>query len=44
MAYLTIPMAYKDINKVMATQTDLVDVIAKFEPKNGVADGGSRED
>jgi tRNA-splicing ligase RtcB len=27
------PMAYKDIHKVMAAQTDLVEVIAKFEPK-----------
>ena len=24
---------YKDINKVIAGQTDLVDVLAKFEPK-----------
>ncbi|TCC93913.1 RtcB family protein [Pedobacter frigiditerrae] len=39
------PMAYKDINKVMAAQTDLVDVIAKFEPKMvRMADDGSRED
>lgn len=39
------PMAYKDINKVMAAQTELVDVIAKFEPKMvRMADDGSRED
>lgn len=39
------PMAYKDINKVMAAQTGLVDVVAKFEPKMvRMADDGSRED
>lgn len=39
------PMAYKDINKVMSAQTELVDVIAKFEPKMvRMADDGSRED
>ncbi|RZL13484.1 MAG: RtcB family protein, partial [Pedobacter sp.] len=39
------PMAYKDIHKVMAAQTQLVDVIAKFEPKMvRMADDGSRED
>lgn len=39
------PMAYKDINMVMAAQTDLVDVVAKFEPKLvRMADDGSRED
>ena len=27
------PFAYKDINAVMAQQTDLVDIIAKFEPR-----------
>ncbi|WP_316838875.1 RtcB family protein [Pedobacter gandavensis] len=27
------PMAYKDIHKVMAAQTDLVEVLAKFEPR-----------
>jgi tRNA-splicing ligase RtcB len=27
------PMAYKDIHTVMAAQTDLVEVLAKFEPK-----------
>jgi tRNA-splicing ligase RtcB len=39
------PMAYKDIYKVMAAQTELVDIIAKFEPKMvRMADDGSRED
>jgi len=39
------PMAYKDINVVMAAQTDLVDVVAKFTPKLvRMADDGSRED
>ena len=39
------PMAYKDIHKVMAAQTELVDVVAKFEPKMvRMADDGSRED
>lgn len=39
------PMAYKDINMVMASQRDLVDVIAKFTPKMvRMADDGSRED
>lgn len=39
------PMAYKDINTVMAAQTELVDVIAKFTPKMvRMADDGSRED
>ncbi|MBC6108865.1 RtcB family protein [Pedobacter fastidiosus] len=39
------PMAYKDIHKVMSAQTELVDVIAKFEPKMvRMADDGSRED
>ncbi len=27
------PMAYKDINTVMAAQTDLVEVLAKFKPR-----------
>lgn len=27
------PMAYKDIHAVMAAQTDLVDVLARFEPR-----------
>ncbi len=39
------PMAYKDIHTVMAAQTDLVDVIARFTPKMvRMADDGSRED
>jgi len=39
------PMAYKDIHQVMSSQTDLVDVVAKFEPKMvRMADDGSRED
>lgn len=39
------PMAYKNIETVMAAQTDLVDVIAKFTPKMvRMADDGSRED
>lgn len=39
------PMAYKDINMVMAAQQDLVDVMAKFSPKMvRMADDGSRED
>ncbi|MGC4041774.1 MAG: RtcB family protein [Flavobacterium sp.] len=39
------PMAYKDINMVMESQKDLVDVVAKFTPKLvRMADDGSRED
>ncbi|WP_330442845.1 RtcB family protein [Flavobacterium sp. C4GT6] len=39
------PMAYKDINTVMASQKDLVDVVAKFTPKMvRMADDGSQED
>ncbi len=39
------PMAYKDINLVMASQKDLVDVVAKFTPKIvRMAVDGSRED
>ncbi|RYG00942.1 MAG: RtcB family protein, partial [Chitinophagaceae bacterium] len=39
------PLAYKDINKVMSLQTELVDVVAKFRPKMvRMADDGSRED
>ena len=39
------PMAYKDINKVMGAQTDLVEVLAKFIPRIvRMADDGSRED
>jgi len=28
-----VPMAYKDINAVMAAQSDLVDIVARFDPK-----------
>jgi tRNA-splicing ligase RtcB (3'-phosphate/5'-hydroxy nucleic acid ligase) len=39
------PMAYKDINRVMAAQKVLVDVVAQFTPKIvRMADDGSRED
>lgn len=39
------PMAYKDINQVMAAQQELVEVVAKFTPKMvRMADDGSRED
>lgn len=39
------PMAYKNINSVMAAQTDLVDIIGRFSPKMvRMADDGSRED
>lgn len=39
------PMAYKDINLVMDSQKELVDVVAKFTPKMvRMADDGSRED
>jgi tRNA-splicing ligase RtcB len=39
------PMAYKDIDMVMAAQTDLLDVLARFTPKIvRMADDGSRED
>jgi tRNA-splicing ligase RtcB len=39
------PMAYKDINMVMESQKDLIDVVAKFTPKIvRMADDGSRED
>lgn len=39
------PMAYKDINLVMAAQKELVDVVARFSPKIvRMADDGSRED
>jgi tRNA-splicing ligase RtcB (3'-phosphate/5'-hydroxy nucleic acid ligase) len=39
------PAAYKDIHQVMQAQTDLVDVVAKFQPKMvRMADDGSRED
>jgi tRNA-splicing ligase RtcB len=39
------PMAYKDIETVMAAQQELVEVIAKFTPKMvRMAEDGSRED
>ncbi|MBK6993478.1 MAG: RtcB family protein [Lewinellaceae bacterium] len=39
------PMAYKDIHQVMAAQTELVEVVARFSPKLvRMADDGSRED
>jgi tRNA-splicing ligase RtcB len=39
------PAAYKDIHAVMLAQNELVDVIAKFNPKLvRMADDGSRED
>lgn len=39
------PMAYKDINMVMASQKDLIDVVAKFIPRLvRMASDGSRED
>lgn len=39
------PGAYKDINSVMAAQTDLVDIIARFKPRMvRMADDGSCED
>lgn len=38
-----VPMAYKDIETVMAAQRDLVDIIAKFSPKIvKMAPGGER--
>jgi tRNA-splicing ligase RtcB len=38
------PMAYKDINLVMDSQKELIDVVAKFTPKIvRMADDGSRE-
>jgi tRNA-splicing ligase RtcB (3'-phosphate/5'-hydroxy nucleic acid ligase) len=39
------PMACKNIETVMASQKDLVEVIAKFTPKMvRMAENGSRED
>lgn len=39
------PMAYKNIEIVMASQKNLVDIVAKFTPKMvRMADDGSRED
>jgi len=28
-----VPMVYKDIHRVMAAQSDLVEVLARFDPK-----------
>ena len=37
------PFAYKDIEQVMAQQTDLVDVIGRFDPRIvRMADAGER--
>ena len=39
------PMAYKDIHAVMAAQNDLVDILARFEPrlvKMAPDDGGDK--
>ena len=37
------PGVYKDIHQVMAAQSDLVDVIARFDPKIvKMADAGER--
>ncbi len=39
------PMAYKNINEVMAAQQGLVDVVGRFQPKIvRMADDGSKED
>ena len=39
------PMAYKDIDKVMSAQSDLVNTVAKFVPRIvRMANDGSRED
>ncbi|OYU96274.1 MAG: RNA-splicing ligase RtcB [Bacteroidetes bacterium B1(2017)] len=39
------PMAYKNIETVMSSQKELVDIVAKFTPKMvRMADDGSRED
>jgi tRNA-splicing ligase RtcB len=37
------PMAYKDIHAVMAAQSDLVDILARFEPRLVKMVPGSRE-
>ena len=40
-----VPFAYKDINTVMAAQTDLIDVLARFDPKLvKMSDDGKNED
>ena len=39
------PMAYKNIHTVMASQSELVDIVATFKPKMfRMANDGSRED
>jgi tRNA-splicing ligase RtcB len=38
-----VPYVYKDIHQVMAAQSDLVDVIARFDPKIvKMADAGEK--
>lgn len=37
-----VPMAYKDIEAVMAAQADLVEIIARFEPKIVMMAGGRK--
>jgi len=40
-----VPMVYKNIDEVMAEQTDLVDIVARFDPKLvKMAPGGRAED
>ena len=40
-----VPGVYKDIRKVMEQQTDLVDVVARFDPKLvKMSDDGKSED
>jgi tRNA-splicing ligase RtcB len=40
-----VPGVYKDIHKVMAAQRDLVETIARFDPKIvKMAEGGPAED
>ena len=37
------PLVYKDINEVIAAQTDLVDVVARFSPRIvRMADSGEK--
>jgi tRNA-splicing ligase RtcB len=37
------PQAYKNIDEVMAAQADLVDIVARFEPRIVQMDGGSKK-
>jgi len=38
-----VPMVYKDIHRVMAAQSDLVDIVGRFDPKLvKMAPGGER--